>query len=329
MRRALLLAFCCLAWPALAQAPRTPRSEVPAAPPPQWQGPSRAPVDAPASRIEGPVDEAFAAYQQGRYLTALHLATARAETGDRAAMTLLGEIYLRGLGVSPDAERAANWYRLAADRGDREAQATLGVLYARGEGVLRSTSEAVRLLEQAAEAGHSLAAYNAGLVYLEADPPDYAAAARWFGRASENGNRDAIYALAQLTRTGQGVPPDQRRATTLLREAGERGLLEAQVEYAIRLFRGEGAAADEAEALDWFRRAAQRGNAIAQNRLARILFAGRVIARDPPEAARWHLIARASGLDDPELDHEMLLLTRAERAEADRRVAIWFARQGQ
>jgi TPR repeat protein len=281
----------------------------------------------PQSELSGPVDEAFAAYQQGRFLTAYHLATTRAETGDVSAMTLLGELHLRGLGVRLDPARAANWYRLAAARGDREARAQLALLLVRGEGVERDQAEALRLFEQAAAEGHVQAATDAAMIHLAADPPNHASAARLLARASESGAPDALYALAQLTRAGQGVPEDQRRATALLREAAERGLVEAQVDYAIRVGRGEGAERDDAEAARWFRAAADAGNAIAQNRLARLIFAGRGVGRDPAEGAKWHLLARERGLADAQLDAELLLLTRAEQQEGERRAEIWRQRR--
>ena len=41
----------------------------------------------------------------------------------------------------------------------------------------------------------------------------------------------------------------------------------------------------------------------AQNRIARILMAGRGLPADPKEAIRWHIIAKAAGAGDPELDY--------------------------
>jgi TPR repeat protein len=48
--------------------------------------------------------------------------------------------------------------------------------------------------------------------------------------------------------------------------------------------------------------AARRGSPIAQNRLARILMAGRGALADPTEAVKWHLIAKAKGGGDADLD---------------------------
>lgn len=284
---------------------------------------TRLDVEAPQPLVaEGPVDEAFAAYQMGRFLTAFQLATVKAEQGDRAAMTLLGELHLYGLAVKIDPRRAAEWYRLAAERGDREAIYGLALLTARGEGVPRDLAAARELFERASDQGQVAAAYNAAMLYLsgvEGDSPNYGRAARHLARAVEAGNADAMYALANLAREGRGVPLDPFRATSLLREAATKGLVEAQIEYAIRVSRGEGTEKDEAEAARWLRAAAVAGNAVAQNRLARLYLLGRGVARDKAEAAKWHMLARRSGLNDSALDQDLLLLTRAEREEAERR----------
>ena len=43
---------------------------------------------------------------------------ARAEQGDAVAQAAVGDSYLGGEGVAPDAAEAARWYRLAAEQGD-------------------------------------------------------------------------------------------------------------------------------------------------------------------------------------------------------------------
>ena len=80
------------------------------------------------------------------------------------------------------------------------------------------------------------------------------------------------------------------------------GNVDAMVEFAIAQFNGEGIAKDEAAAARLFLIAARRGSAIAQNRLARILMAGRGMPANATEAVKWHLIAKAGGASDPELD---------------------------
>jgi Sel1 repeat len=80
-------------------------------------------------------DTAYAAYQEGRYVTALRLARPLAAEGDARAQSVLGLLYLRGQGVPQDKAEAVKWFRHAADQGDALAQHNLGLSYAKGEAV--------------------------------------------------------------------------------------------------------------------------------------------------------------------------------------------------
>ena len=105
-----------------------------------------------------------------------------------------------------------------------------------------------------------------------------------------------------MVKEGRAVPKDVSMAMRLMGQASVAGNLDAMVEYAIAQFNGEGLAKDEAAAARLFLIASRRGSAIAQNRLARILMAGRGMPANPTEAVKWHIIAKAGGGSDPELD---------------------------
>ena len=120
--------------------------------------------------------------------------------------------------------------------------------------------------------------------------------------AAFSGNPEAQYALATMYKEGRGVEKDLDQAMRLMHAAAVAGNIDAMVEYAIAEFNGEGAAKNESDAAALFLKAARRGNAIAQNRLARILMAGRGMPADAAEAIKWHIIAKAGGSGDPELD---------------------------
>jgi len=91
-------------------------------------------------------------------------------------------------------------------------------------------------------------------------------------------------------------------AMKLMAKASVAGNIDAMVEYAIAQFNGDGVEKDETAAARLFLISARQGSPIAQNRLARILMAGRGLPADPAEAVKWHLIAKAGGAGDPELD---------------------------
>ena len=80
-----------------------------------------------------------------------------AKEGDVGAQTVLGEMYLRGYGVSKDYKEAVRWFRLAADQGDPFAQYHLGLIYLDGTGVIQDYHQAIKFLKMAADQGHASA----------------------------------------------------------------------------------------------------------------------------------------------------------------------------
>jgi hypothetical protein len=144
--------------------------------------------------------------------------------------------------------------------------------------------------------------------------------------AAKAGHPEAQYALATFYKEGRGVPKDLEEAARLLGISARSGNTEAQVEYGIALFNGTGVVKNEAAAAEYFIKAAQKGNAPAQSRLAMMYAGGRGIKADPIEAARWHLIARAGGDNDPDLDKFMSEMKPLDRATAEDKAKPWIAR---
>lgn len=85
----------------------------------------------------------YVAYDRANYTTSLKVWFPLAEQGDVLAQVYVGEIFEKGMGVSPDYAIAASWYRKAADQGSARAQISLGFLYERGLGVNRDPNSAL------------------------------------------------------------------------------------------------------------------------------------------------------------------------------------------
>jgi uncharacterized caspase-like protein len=83
------------------------------------------------------------AYDRADYRTALKVWLPKAKEGDPEAMTNVGEIYEKGLGLSPDYEVAAYWYAKAAEDDFARAQINLGYMYEMGIGVERNPRTAL------------------------------------------------------------------------------------------------------------------------------------------------------------------------------------------
>jgi hypothetical protein len=85
----------------------------------------------------------YTAYDRASYATALKVWLEPAKAGDAQAQNYVGEIYEKGMGLSPDYAAAATWYRRAADQGYSPAQINLGQLYELGRGVPRDPAQAL------------------------------------------------------------------------------------------------------------------------------------------------------------------------------------------
>jgi hypothetical protein len=92
----------------------------------------------------------YVAYDRANYATALKVWLPPAEGGDSAAQTYVGEIFERGLGVPPDYDAAATWYRRAAENGYSRAAINLGNLFEQGLGVPKDPKQALNWYRRAA-----------------------------------------------------------------------------------------------------------------------------------------------------------------------------------
>ena len=107
----------------------------------------------------------YTAYDRADYKTALRVWLEQARQGDAKAQTHVGEIYEKGLGITPDYSLAAQWYRKAADQGFERAMLNLGQLYELGLGVDRDNKQALAWYRKAS------GLEKAGLTYeTEAKP---------------------------------------------------------------------------------------------------------------------------------------------------------------
>jgi TPR repeat protein len=145
------------------------------------------------SALAGPVDDGIEAARSGDYPTALRLLSPPAQAGDPRAQFMLGLSYANGRGVAKDAEKAAEWYRLAAEQGLPEAQNNLGALYSAGDGVPHDHAEAMRWWARAAAQGFARSQTNVAQLLSEGGdiPLDYVQAYKWATLAAAQGEVEA------------------------------------------------------------------------------------------------------------------------------------------
>ena len=91
----------------------------------------------------------YASYDRANYQTALKVWMDQATAGSAEAQNYVGEIYSKGLGVAPDYDMAAVWFKKSAAQGFKRAKINLGYLHEQGLGVPKDLTAALNLYREA------------------------------------------------------------------------------------------------------------------------------------------------------------------------------------
>lgn len=134
-------------------------------------------------------------------------------------------------------------------------------------------------------------------------PRNVEEAARWYGKAAEQGVPDAQFQYALMLLDGEFVKRDRKAAYALMQASAEAGNRLAQFNFAQLLVSQERGETGLARAAVYYRRAAEAGLADAQYALAQLLAAGTGgEPKDVAEARHWLLLAARQNYDTAELD---------------------------
>jgi len=119
---------------------------------------------------------------------------------------------------------AITFYTEQAAQGNHEAYYNLGALHEHGIGVPRDLEKAAEFFKKAAEQkGAPYMQFWLANIYVNGKgvPRDLTKAAEWFAKAAEQGNEVAQYRLGIMYATGRGVPQDYAKAAELLKKIAE------------------------------------------------------------------------------------------------------------
>ncbi len=208
-----------------------------------------------------------------------------------------------------DYEAAIPIYRSLAEKGDVGAQKRLGYFYEIGLGV----------------------------------KPDWLEAAKWYSKAAETGDADAVRTLSQLGRNWIFKYRDVSDAAiyALVETQARKGYAAAQWSLGVMNYRfgtpSQEGRKNAVEALVWYRRAAEQGHPDSQASLAMAYADGIGVPRDLVEAYKWLDLA-AENIPAPrrrlnfegiradlikQRDALARRMTRAQIAEARRLAEAW------
>ena len=116
------------------------------------------------------------------------------------ALNMVGRCYELGWGVTPDALRAAECYRVAAERGSTEAMYNYATQLALGRGAAEDKSAALAWLRKAAARGFAKAENFVGSFHEDgwATPVDLLAATQCYARAAHGGDFRGCFNHARM-----------------------------------------------------------------------------------------------------------------------------------
>ena len=120
-----------------------------------------------------------------------------AEQGDVTSMFTYGQRCKKGQGVPKDGAKATAWWEKAAAKGHLNAMRWLVHVYEKGDGVEQDAVAALGIIEMGVEQGDAWCQTKLGLRLLKGGGA--AQAKRLLGLAAEQGNKEAVAALASLS----------------------------------------------------------------------------------------------------------------------------------
>ena len=206
----------------------------------------------------------------------------KVDSGDMHYANSLGYAYEFGIGTSLNIKEAMKYYEMAAKQNNALGMTNLADLYIQENKLKKAkpllvkaaekeygyaqyllamnffyykhenNEEALHWLERAASNDEPYALYQLGLYYSEAN--DLAKAIKYYQRAAELNNADALLELYYIYGEGVGVEQDDDKALFFLKKAAESGAQEAIEELAAQALSGEGNM-DAKEAEYWIKKA--------------------------------------------------------------------------
>jgi TPR repeat protein len=226
--------------------------------------------------------------QRLRYLLALDGAgaaslEARARSGDRDAMALLGEAYGFAFGgLAQSDPKAAEWLSGAGVAG-LEWAAREGAFFA-----FRAT--------HAAAVDAASGALDRARAALAGKPDTAAAPDPELEELAMSGLVDAQVALAEEFRSGKGAPRDASLAAALDVAASRRGDQDAMLALARAYLDGDGVGRDAGTARHLLEASSALGSTRAMEALGALLVRGAPgVKADPAEGLKWLALASSSG----------------------------------
>ncbi|HVZ01068.1 MAG TPA: SEL1-like repeat protein, partial [Dongiaceae bacterium] len=259
------------------------------------------------------------ALEAGDFDKAIPLLDEEAKLGNPVAAYNLARIYEQGQAVPADYDKAAAYYRIAAEldtapRFDGAAlgangpqliqaaqmysQYSLGRLYEAGKGVPQDLNQAAEWYVRAADLGHPSAALRLGRLFRDGGPglkPQGKLAERYFLQAGDQGNAGALNEIGLMYLKGTAVTRNAKTAHDWFEKAAAQGSVEAEYNLGLLFQSGYSGKPDYIQAIEHFKTAANKLDGPSMMALGDLYAEGKGVPQDPVQAYTWYSLAKDHG----------------------------------
>lgn len=172
------------------------------------------------SHYQDLADQVIRYFEAGDWDSGYSLLKDRESMGDPAAISLLGELYMDGIGVPEDLEVGIEMVEKAISMGCAESTEVLSGLFLQGQKVPVDESRAFMYIKRGAQMGHPAQMGKLAYTYMMGDrlPQDYHLALEWGQKAAKLGDYLGMVTLATIYDDGLGVYRDPAQAAYWYRE---------------------------------------------------------------------------------------------------------------
>mmetsp|Transcript_2578 Transcript_2578/g.3718 ORF Transcript_2578/g.3718 Transcript_2578/m.3718 type:complete len:1461 (+) Transcript_2578:162-4544(+) len=203
-----------------------------------------------------------------------------------------------GKNIPKDYKTAVSWLKRAASSADKFGAAAahrLAKCYEAGEGVEKDELRAVYWYTQAAKMNSVESQVFIAKYYSEVAVNDVKSS-KWWKRAAEQGNKEALHMMGLIHEAGRGRPRDLMKAVEYHQKAAKKGQIQSQTRLAEYYEQGLGIEKDLSKSFYWYSQAADQGHAPSQHKLAIALLDGdKNVEQDEKRAIYLLKLAAKSG----------------------------------
>lgn len=214
------------------QTPHSKEITPPSATTPQAQASYNAPHNT-YSQPSRELQEAYNAWLNGEFSTAIRLYENACYDGDLGACHAIGTLYFQGSGVAQNYAMSASYYYKACDGGFGQSCSSLGILYHYGLGVRQDYEVALNLYHKSCQAGYPRGCNNLGVMFEEGlgIKRDYKQAGLYYSDACLARDDRACFNIAEMLFEGKGLKKDKKKAMEYYGLSCDLGFQEGCEEY--------------------------------------------------------------------------------------------------